>query len=213
MGFSIAKEFGFDYGHRVWTQSLNQEYSLDNACVCRHLHGHRGTVMVYLKGDDVEPNGMVTDFKHLNWFKKFVDDALDHKMILDENDPLLPELFPELFDNKSNILQAVIEPIDKDHYYRSVAPWCYEGISDAKRELYEGLVFVNFIPTSENLSRWMYRIVEHKMKKINVKVDRIQFYETPKSQSNYSDEKSINNKTRRRRGEQTQQSYSNSIQC
>jgi 6-pyruvoyltetrahydropterin/6-carboxytetrahydropterin synthase len=64
--WEIRKEIGFDYGHRVWSQKLNKEFSIDGECVCRHLHGHRGSVYFYLAGDHLDPQGMVTDFKHLN---------------------------------------------------------------------------------------------------------------------------------------------------
>ena len=84
--WEISKEIGFDYGHRVHNQSLNKEYSVDDDCVCKHLHGHRGTLQVFLSGDELV-KGMVTDFKHLNWFQKFIDDNIDHKFIIDRNDP------------------------------------------------------------------------------------------------------------------------------
>ena len=80
--YNIAKEFNFDYGHRVWPQKLNSEFSLDCELACRHLHGHRGTVIVHLESEELDNQGMVTDFHHLNWFKKFLDDAIDHKFIL-----------------------------------------------------------------------------------------------------------------------------------
>lgn len=179
----IGKEFGFDYGHRVWTQELNTEYSLDDKCVCRHLHGHRGKLIVNLSGD-VQENGMVTDFKHLNWMKQFLDDVLDHKMILDINDPALPELFPNLYDggkypmlDVKEIEGAVIETVN---------PQMIADAGDAMREILEGLVFVDFVPTSENLCTWLFRIAKEKMAKIGITVHSVNFFETPKSQCTYS---------------------------
>ena len=100
--WEISKEFDFCYGHRVWSQSLNVEFSLDSCLMCRHLHGHQGKVIVYLKSDTLK-SGMVTDFKHLNWFKKFLDDVIDHKFIIDINDPLFSTLLPNI-DKKDLIL-------------------------------------------------------------------------------------------------------------
>ena len=39
--WEISKKFDFCYG-RVWSQSLNTEFSLDGCLMCRHLHGHQG---------------------------------------------------------------------------------------------------------------------------------------------------------------------------
>ena len=102
MHWKISKEFEFCYGHRVWSQTLNTEFSLDGCLKCRHLHGHQGKILVYLEASELK-DGMVTDFKHLNWFKQFLDDTLDHKFILDINDPLFSTLLPHI--NKSELIK------------------------------------------------------------------------------------------------------------
>ena len=56
---------------------------------------------------------------------------------------------------------------------------------NSKQETLEGLVLVPFIPTSENFCKWIYDIVQAKMNEVKIKVNRIQFFETPKSESNY----------------------------
>jgi len=170
--WEISKEFDFCYGHRVWSQSLNTEFSLDGCLMCRHLHGHQGKVIVYLKSDTLE-SGMVTDFKHLNWFKKFLDDVLDHKFIIDINDPLFKTLLPSI-EKK--------ELISFEEGYKRV------NLSDFKNEileLYESYIIVDFVPTSENISAWLLKIVQEKMKKIDIKVSKIEFLETPKSKSTF----------------------------
>ena len=170
--WEISKEFDFCYGHRVWSQSLNTEFSLDGCLMCRHLHGHQGKVIVYLKSDTLK-SGMVTDFKHLNWFKKFLDDILDHKFIIDINDPLFKTLLPSI-EKK--------ELISFEEGYKRV------NLSDFKNEileLYESYIIVDFVPTSENISAWLLKIVQEKMKKIDIKVSKIEFLETPKSKSTF----------------------------
>jgi len=172
--WEIAKEFGFDYGHRVWSQTLHCDFSIDSKCACRHLHGHRGTIMVYLRGDELK-DGMVTDFKHLNWFKRFIDSVLDHKMILDISDPY----------TKVILGSVKLEEKFKRH---EDGYWFYNGneyMEDHMLEVFEGLVFVEFVPTSENLSKWLRDLVNKKVETLGVSCNRVQFYETPKSQSNY----------------------------
>jgi 6-pyruvoyltetrahydropterin/6-carboxytetrahydropterin synthase len=171
----ISKEFDFCYGHRVWSQTLNQEYSIDNRCVCRHLHGHQGKVLVKLEASSLN-QGMVTDFKHLNWFKKFLDDVLDHKFIIDRNDPGFNLIIPS----------REISWLNKPEGYSIINPdWFKTLINKAEIEIFEGFVVVDFVPTSENLSKWLFDIIQLKMKKMGVKVKSVQFFETPKSSSQY----------------------------
>ena len=74
--WKIKKSFQFEYGHRVWTQSLQKDISCDTELKCRFLHGHHGVEEVTLSSNTLDSAGMVTDFKHLNWFKQFLDTVL-----------------------------------------------------------------------------------------------------------------------------------------
>ena len=175
MHWKISKEFDFCYGHRVWSQTLNPEFSLDSCLKCRHLHGHQGKILVYLEADELH-NGMVTDFKHLNWFKQFIDDVLDHKFILDINDPLFSTLLP---------LVKKEELVKFPEAYSIVDLTKFANEEIHIKELYEGYIILDFVPTSENLSAWFLRIFQNKMQKLNVKVSHIEFLETPKSKSTF----------------------------
>ncbi|MDN5112526.1 6-carboxytetrahydropterin synthase [Aliarcobacter butzleri] len=172
MKWEISKEFDFCYGHRVWSQTLNIDFSLDACLKCRHLHGHQGKVIVYLESNELN-NSMVTDFKHLNWFKAFLDDVLDHKFILDINDPLFSILVP-------NIKKEDLIKFDEGYFSINLTNFKNEEL-----ELYESYVVVDFVPTSENLSAWFLKIVQEKMNGLNIKVSKIEFLETPKSKSTF----------------------------
>ncbi|MEV9528409.1 6-carboxytetrahydropterin synthase [Aliarcobacter butzleri] len=172
MKWEISKEFDFCYGHRVWSQTLNIDFSLDACLKCRHLHGHQGKVIVYLESNELN-NSMVTDFKHLNWFKAFLDDVLDHKFILDIKDPLFSTLVP-------NIKKEDLIKFDEGYFSINLTNFKNEEL-----ELYESYVVVDFVPTSENLSAWFLKIVQEKMNGLNIKVSKIEFLETPKSKSTF----------------------------
>lgn len=177
--FEISKSIGFDYGHRVWTQKLNSEFSIDDSCVCRHLHGHRAKVDVHLKSDTLDPQGMVTDFKHLGWLKQFLDNYIDHKFILDKNDPLFDKFLGTDYDH----LYPIPIPGTKTIVGECVEPYAPAGTPEY--EWYESFFIVDFIPTSENLSKWLHNIVETKMEELNVEVPKIVWWETPTSKSMY----------------------------
>ncbi len=81
--YRVAREFDFCYGHRL----LNYEGK------CRHLHGHNGRAVITLEADALDDRGMLVDFSDIkNSLQKWVDDNLDHNMILCRDDPILPVL-------------------------------------------------------------------------------------------------------------------------
>ena len=81
--FRVTKEIHFCYGHRL----------LDYAGKCRHLHGHNGRAVVALEAPQLDALGMVVDFTLIKQvLGKWIDDALDHRMLLHRDDPIIPEL-------------------------------------------------------------------------------------------------------------------------
>lgn len=192
MKWTIDKSFDWCYGHRVWSQELNADFTgADGTCLaCRHLHGHQGKLKVMLEGDELT-RGMVTDFKHLGWMKTFIDDVLDHKFIMDINDPLIVHECPEYtyrpFTSGTGKGPGELKlDLSKCNHYDE-GYWMprqdilYTDAIQAIREKYEGMVFVDFVPTSENLSAWLLEIARKKMAKLDVKVVAVEFWETPKS--------------------------------
>jgi 6-pyruvoyltetrahydropterin/6-carboxytetrahydropterin synthase len=175
----IDKTIEFCYGHRVWTQKLNSEYSDDLLCACRHLHGHEGKIQVHLTGDGLDPTGMVTDFRHLEWLKKWINANVDHQFILDIDDPLFKQLVGSGYD----LYEVMVTGTDYKAGWKINLKDTIPGTPEY--EYKEGFFIVDFVPTSENLSKWMAELVQVKMDPLNVKVDSIEWWETPKSRSIY----------------------------
>jgi len=81
--YRVAKEIHFCYGHRL----LNYDGK------CRHLHGHNGKVLITLESQDLDDLGMVVDFSEVKrQIGVWIDENLDHRMLLHRDDPLIPEL-------------------------------------------------------------------------------------------------------------------------
>src|SRR5947209_8764198 len=81
--YRVLREIRFCYGHRL----------LDYSGKCRHLHGHNGRAVITLAADRLNSIGMVVDFTDIkNVVSTWIDDTIDHKMLLHEADPVLPLL-------------------------------------------------------------------------------------------------------------------------
>ena len=81
--FRVTREIEFCYGHRL----LNYEGK------CRHLHGHSGRAVITLGGRELDPRGMLVDFAEIKRkIQGWIDENLDHNMLLCREDPLLPLL-------------------------------------------------------------------------------------------------------------------------
>ena len=174
--WTIDKQFDFCFGHRVWSQDLNTKYSLDGCLACRHLHGHQGKVKLFLAANELQ-KGMVTDFKHTNIFKKWLDDIMDHKFIIDINDPLFENLAGDILLTTDNNLpwyeNLMVDYNSEYDYARPDLDHITDilsklNISDAQKqalfEKYEGLIIVNFVPTSENLCKWWFEVANKMLK-------------------------------------------------
>jgi len=85
--YKVTKHIDFCYGHRL----LNYDGQ------CRHLHGHNGRVEIDIESDKLDERGMVVDFSDIKRvIKAWIDETLDHRMLLRKDDPVLPALKGEL---------------------------------------------------------------------------------------------------------------------
>lgn len=81
--YRVSREFSFCYGHRL----LNYDGK------CRHLHGHNGRAIIALEAAELDEKGMLVDFTEIKrHVQHWVDENLDHNMLLHRADPLLPVL-------------------------------------------------------------------------------------------------------------------------
>jgi 6-pyruvoyltetrahydropterin/6-carboxytetrahydropterin synthase len=81
--YSVTRELTFCYGHRL----LNYDGK------CRYLHGHNGRAIITLSAEALDKLGMVLDFSDLKRVVGgWIDENLDHKMLLHRDDPALPML-------------------------------------------------------------------------------------------------------------------------
>ena len=81
--FLLSRQFSFCYGHRL----------LNHGGKCAHPHGHNGTVKIVLQSKRLDETGMVLDFGELkNTIGLWIEENLDHRMILDRRDPLVAVL-------------------------------------------------------------------------------------------------------------------------
>jgi 6-pyruvoyltetrahydropterin/6-carboxytetrahydropterin synthase len=81
--FRVTREIEFCYGHRL----------LNYGGKCRHLHGHNGRAVIVLEAANLDPQGMLVDFSEIKRkVQGWIDENLDHNMLLCRDDPILPVL-------------------------------------------------------------------------------------------------------------------------
>ena len=106
--FHVTREIDFCYGHRL----LNYEGK------CRYLHGHNGRAVISIEGEKLDDRGMVLDFSDIKKsVSAWIDKNLDHRMILNRADPIVP------------ILQEMGEPvylIDENPTAENIAKLIFE---------------------------------------------------------------------------------------
>jgi 6-pyruvoyltetrahydropterin/6-carboxytetrahydropterin synthase len=127
--FRVTREIDFCYGHRL----------LDYNGKCKHLHGHNGRAVIAIESSTLDERGMVLDFSDIKRVvSKWIDENLDHRMILRRDDPavaVLQQLGEPLFlidenPTAENIAKLIFEftreqgfPIVETHLWET--PRCF----------------------------------------------------------------------------------------
>ncbi len=81
--FRVTCQIDFCYGHRL----------LNYSGKCRYLHGHNGRAVISISSEQLDDRGMVLDFTDIkHTVSGWIDNHLDHRMVLCEKDPVVPML-------------------------------------------------------------------------------------------------------------------------
>jgi 6-pyruvoyltetrahydropterin/6-carboxytetrahydropterin synthase len=126
--FRVTESLEFCYGHRL----------LRYKGKCAHLHGHNGRLEVTVEARDLDGQSMVTDFSAIEKVvRSFVEQNLDHKLLLSKDDPLV------------EVLRAQKEPLyvmDDDPTAEAIARHVFERVRSAGLPVSEVRLFET--PTS-----------------------------------------------------------------
>ena len=154
---TVTRRLEFDYGHRV----------LGHSGKCRHLHGHRATVEVMVKAG-LDRLGMVVDFAVIKQrLGGWIDEFLDHNLILHPADPLVKLL-----------LNMTPEQVaDPDGIFGGKVPFFLGPIDNPSDDGRHN-------PTAENLARMIYDVASNLLP--TFKIVSVTFYETPNCSATYT---------------------------
>ena len=172
--FTITREIGVDYGHRVMTHGSK----------CRNVHGHRGTIEATCEGASLHAEGeqqdMVLDFGFLKEvMMEVVDEAIDHGFIGYIEDDIVMDMFcphpegPER-DGWKKAIRLMVNQLG------------YVLTKDTKAN--SKLYAVPFIPTSERLAEHFFNRLKQPVAEMSLgkaTLVNLRFWETPSCYSDF----------------------------
>ena len=112
--FTIVKKLSFCYGHRL----------MDYEGPCAHPHGHNAVAEVELRSESLNRAGMVVDFGDVaETLSNFIDQDLDHRMLLRRDDPLVevlagagePPFLMDVNPTAENIARLIFDEASRLH--------------------------------------------------------------------------------------------------
>jgi 6-pyruvoyltetrahydropterin/6-carboxytetrahydropterin synthase len=187
----VTKKINFVAGHRVHSQNLPKSLGPNK---CRFLHGHEYVLELFVTSD-LDESGMVLDFTFFNYLNDFIQRFIDHRFILDINDPLFASITGVInnrLDCRSKCLvhytitemdgKIELTSTDKEKSLFSTFNRYYREFNDEHKQSF---IIVDFVPTAENLCYWFAKVFD-RMKTIglipaNIQLSKIRLHETQKA--------------------------------
>lgn len=200
--FKIEKQYSLDWAHRVYNQCLDGKMCETSTPVqkCLRLHGHTGTFIIGLKSNQLY-NDMVIDYNMLGFVKKTINDYLDHRLMIYQNDPLIASiLVPQVSVLKGETVKEVkLDPIadlsvDGKFTVSKIDLSEFADRTDSPHyQMLDAILVTSFNSASEMIAMWMYYLVKNRIDKYNaenpdrntIQVDFVTYKETPTSAATY----------------------------
>lgn len=189
MLYRIQKTFDWSMGHRVHNQQLNDVFSCGSSCKCKNLHGHSYSATISIMAEKLH-NNMVIDFTDLKFIKAWIDRHLDHKFLLDEEDPMLEGMglpSKQGLKEATNRLSVYSEDCIAAAYDEHEED---EGIELVSLEDHvtwlSSYVFMDGVPTSEEIAKLIYDYAVSELSTVdNYVVESVTVSESPSSAATY----------------------------
>lgn len=140
----ISRKGNFDSGHRVMNERMK----------CFNIHGHTYLYELTFSFENMEDIGYAIDFKEIKRvFCQWIDDVLDHGMILNPKDTKLIETTKE-YGTKMWLMSLNGE-----------GEYCNPSVENIAKEIFMAM---------DTLSKVLYR-----NSKTGLQIHKVQIYETP----------------------------------
>lgn len=200
--YVIEKSFEVQSGHRVYNQVLDDE--LTGVCGaerrCLRIHGHSGVYIVRLKSNKLIKD-MVIDYNELGFIKNALDTYVDHRTMIYSNDPQYDYLIANGYrvaSGRDDVKLTRVESLSSGEWVVSTVDTSDLDPTNPITTLLKSYLIISFNSTSENLSQWIYNVVNDKITKfiednpqyrdVGLAVDSVSYKETGKSMATYSRE-------------------------
>lgn len=95
------------YGHEIGLSACFRQWQAQSHC--HFLHGYALSVHIEFEADELDARNWVVDFGSLKSFKAALESYFDHKLLVAEDDPLVPT---GIFDQMANLGLAEIVMVD-----------------------------------------------------------------------------------------------------
>ena len=119
--YKLSKEFSFAMGHRLSCHSG----------ACRNFHGHNYKVEIGIKGEYLNPDGMLIDFADLKAVAGGFLDMFDHALMVNETDEELVTKMKKVLGG----LKVIVVPFEPTA--ENMAKEIYKHVGDALTKMYK----------------------------------------------------------------------------
>jgi 6-pyruvoyltetrahydropterin/6-carboxytetrahydropterin synthase len=140
------------YGHELGLSAVFRQPDADSHC--REPHGYALGFKFVFEAKELDRNGWVKDFGGLKPLKQQLCDNFDHRLILAEYDPALPD-FQELYAKWGWTPPLVVPKVGCESFARTVWRWADELITPDERRRGVRLVEVECREHAGNAASYM----------------------------------------------------------
>ncbi len=160
----ITRRFDFDTAHRV----LNHESK------CNHIHGHRYVLELCVTAPKLDHLDRVIDFSVLkSVVGKWIDDNLDHNIILNSEDPLTV-----LWRRSTDYTRGGMPMDNRLEAIGALGALVFKG-----KDPY---ILPNANPTAEVMVEGLFNVASQLLAEYRITVVSARLYETPNCWADYS---------------------------